>query len=114
MTTNFIELRQQLLDLSKQLGGKIPQTMGPFAQVHKSSLSNGALPGKFKELIALGISISGRCQGCIAFHIHDALKAGASREEVQETIAVAVMMGGGPSVVYGCEALAALEQFQGQ
>lgn len=54
-----------------------------------------------------------RCDGCIAFHVHDAVKAGASRKEIVETIGVAVLMGGGPSVMYGCEALAALDQFAG-
>ena len=60
--------------------------------------------------MAIGISV--HCDGCIAYHVHDALNAGATREEVVETIGVALMMGGGPSVVYGCEALEALEQFE--
>lgn len=62
-------------------------------------------------LIALAIGISVHCDGCIAYHVHDALAAGATRAEVMETIGVAVMMGGGPSVVYGCEAMEAVEQF---
>ncbi len=53
-----------------------------------------------------------RCDGCIAYHVHDAVDAGASRQELIETIGVAVMMGGGPSVVYGCEALQAIDQLQ--
>jgi len=64
-----------------------------------------------KELIALAIAITVGSDGCIAYHVHDALKSGASREEILETVGVAVMMGGGPSVVYGKEAVAALEQF---
>ncbi|WP_246050236.1 carboxymuconolactone decarboxylase family protein [Neolewinella litorea] len=51
-----------------------------------------------------------RCDGCIAFHLHDAIAAGADRDEITEAIGVAVLMGGGPSVVYGCEALKALGQ----
>ena len=73
---------------------------------------DGALEKKAKELIALGIGIAVRCDGCISYHINDALKAGASRREIIETISVAVMMGGGPSMVYGCEALEALDQFE--
>ena len=53
-----------------------------------------------------------RCDGCIAYHVYDAVDAGASRQELIETIGVAVMMGGGPSVVYGCEALQAIDQLQ--
>jgi alkylhydroperoxidase/carboxymuconolactone decarboxylase family protein YurZ len=46
-----------------------------------------------------------------AYHVHDALEAGATRQEIAETVGVAVMMGGGPSVVYGCQALEALDEF---
>ena len=113
MAKNYPEYRNHLLELSKQLAGKIPTSMSAYSQLHKNALTAGALPTKHKELIALGIAISGRCEGCIAFHTQAALKAGATPEEVHETIAVAILMGGGPSVIYGCEALEALGQFQG-
>jgi AhpD family alkylhydroperoxidase len=101
-------------DLSKamqKLGGRIPETMNGFSDLHKASTAKGALTTKTKELIALGIAITVRCDGCIAFHVHDSLAAGASPQEIMEAIGVAVMMGGGPSVVYGCEAMEALDQF---
>ena len=69
-------------------------------------------PEHYQELIALGIAITVRCDGCISFHVHDAMAAGASAEEIAETVSVASLMGGGPSVVYGIEALQALSQFQ--
>jgi AhpD family alkylhydroperoxidase len=83
-----------------------------FADLHAASVTAGALDHKTKELIALSIGISLQCNGCIAFHVHDALKAGANRQEVLETIGVAILMGGSPSMVYGCEALQALNQFE--
>ncbi|MDE3742554.1 carboxymuconolactone decarboxylase family protein [Maribacter polysaccharolyticus] len=101
-------------DLSHQmteLGIEIPDTMKGFSELHHASLSKGALTSKTKELIALGIAITIRCEGCIACHVHDALQAGAKHEEIMETIGVSVLMGGGPSVVYGCEAMEALKQF---
>ena len=69
-------------------------------------------PEHYQELIALGIAITVRCDGCISFHVHDAMAADASAEEIAETVSVAILMGGGPSVVYGIEALQALSQFQ--
>jgi AhpD family alkylhydroperoxidase len=72
----------------------------------------GALDTKSKELIALGIAIAVHCDGCIDFHVHDALAAGATRPEILEAIGVAILMAGGPSMVYGCEAMDALEQFE--
>ena len=80
-----------------ELEGHIPKTMSAFTNLHKSTNSNGALTSKTKELIALGIAITVRCDGCISFHVHDALEAGASDEEILETIGVAILMGGGPS-----------------
>ena len=94
-----------------QLGRELPGPMSGFAQLHKAATAGGVLPAKVKELIALGTAITARCEGCIAYHVHDSLKAGASPAEVTETIGVAVMMGGGPSVIYGSEALQALHQF---
>ena len=95
----------------KKLGARIPDTMSGFTKLHKASTPKGVLTKKTKELIALGIAITVRCDGCIAYHVHDSLQAGSSSEEILETIGVAVMMGGGPSVVYGCEAMEALDQF---
>jgi AhpD family alkylhydroperoxidase len=86
--------------------------MKAFMRLHGATVKDGVLSGKTKELIALAIGINVRCDGCIAYHVHDAVAAGASREEVIETIGVAIMMGGGPSVIYGAEALEALDQFE--
>ncbi|KAA3644270.1 MAG: carboxymuconolactone decarboxylase family protein [Chloroflexi bacterium] len=88
--------------------------MGAFGRLHQNAVADSVLSAKVKELIALGIAITVRCDGCIAFHVHDSLKAGADHQEIMETIGVAVLMGGGPSVMYGCEALEALEQFEAE
>ncbi len=98
---------QKLNTLMGKMGKEIPETMGAFMNLH-------ALSAKVKELIALAIGISVRCNGCISIHVNDALKSGASHEEIMETIGVAVMMGGGPSVVYGTEAMEALNQYEGK
>jgi AhpD family alkylhydroperoxidase len=88
--------------------------MAGFMRLHKAGSTAGALTATEKELIALAIGIVVRCDGCIAFHVHDALKAGASHAEIVEAIGVAILMGGGPAVVYGSQALAALEQFEAE
>lgn len=108
----FPDRLAELKQVMERLGGEIPGTMQAFGQLHASNATDGALSAKTKELIALGIAITVRCDGCIAFHVHDSLQAGASRAEIVEAIGVAILMGGGPSVVYGTEALMALEQFE--
>nr|WP_262712770.1 carboxymuconolactone decarboxylase family protein [Neolewinella litorea] len=82
-------------------------SLWPFAPWQSAGC---ALSRKIKEIKALAIAVTVRCDGCIAFHLHDAIAAGADRDEITEAIGVAVLMGGGPSVVYGCEALKALGQ----
>lgn len=111
MNKNYPEKYDQISKMMGKLGHEIPQTMSSFSQLHKAAASDGALSKMTKELIALSIAVVVRCDGCIAFHVRDALKAGASREEIMESIGVAILMGGGPAVMYGVEALEALEQF---
>lgn len=108
----YVEYREELARLMKELGDQLPGPMSGFRKLHQEATSEGALGSKEKELIALGIAISARCDGCVAFHVHDSLRAGASREEISEAIGVAVLMGGGPAVIYGSQALAALTQFE--
>ena len=112
MDKDYPEYRKHLQGLIGQLRGRIPGTMKGFGLLHQESMKAGALGEKEKELIALGIGIAVRCDGCIAFHTHEALANGASPEEVSETIGVAISMGGGPALMYAAHALEALEQFQ--
>ena len=85
--------------------------MSGFARMHKKAVEDGALSGKVKEMMALAISIAVGCDGCIAYHVHDALAAGATRGELLETIGVALFMGGGPGSIYAVHAMDAIEQF---
>ncbi|PRX35377.1 alkylhydroperoxidase AhpD family core domain-containing protein [Meinhardsimonia xiamenensis] len=87
-----------------------PDTGHGFTALSQAAMAPGALTTKQKELIALAIGISTRCVDCIGFHIKGAARAGATREEVAETISVAVMMGGGPAYMYGVKALEAWDQ----
>ena len=75
----------------------------------EEATKDGALDSRTKELMALAIAIAAPCEGCIVYHVRAAKKKGASREQVAETIAVAIEMGGGPATVYGGEALAAYD-----
>lgn len=109
---SYPELYDHLRALMGKLAKESPGPFGAFSQLHHKSLAEGALNTKVKELMCLAIGIAVHCDGCIAYHVHDSLKAGASREEVVETISVALMMGGGPAAVYAAMAMEALDQFQ--
>ena len=110
MSTNYIEMHQSLEERLDQLGAEIPGPMSGFARLHKKAVADGELPRKVKEMMALAISIVVGCEGCIAYHTHDAVQAGANRPELLETIAVSIMMGGGPGSIYAAHALDAIEQ----
>jgi len=85
--------------------------MGGFARLHKKAVEDGALSIRVKEMMALAISIVVGCEGCIAYHAHDAVAAGATRQELLETIGVALLMSGGPGSIYAVYVLDAIEQF---
>jgi AhpD family alkylhydroperoxidase len=111
MTTDYIETYQYLEERLAQLGAEIPGPMGGFARLHKKATADGALSQKTKELMALAISIVVGCDGCTAYHVHDAVEAGATYPELLETIGVGLMMGGGPGSIYAAHALEAVKQF---
>lgn len=111
--TDFRELRSELRQGYRDLNEGLPEPMKAFGALHRAAVADGALPAATKELIALAIGIAMRCDGCIALHTHDALRAGATREQVGEAIGVALLMGGGPASTYATNAWRALEQFEG-
>jgi AhpD family alkylhydroperoxidase len=89
-----------------------PGVMQGFHQLSQAALDAGTVSAKTKELMALALGVAAHCDGCIAFHAKALVGLGASRAEVEETLAVAVYMGGGPSLMYTADALTAFDQFQ--
>ncbi len=85
--------------------------MKGFSAIAQSALTPGALDVKTKELIALAISVATRCDDCIAFHTKAAVEHGATRNEVLETLAMAIYLGAGPSAMNASHALGAFDQF---
>ena len=88
-----------------------PDAMSGFSAMARGALKGGALSAVEKELIALAIGVAGHCDGCIGFHAKSLVRAGATREQVTEALAVAVYMGGGPSLMYAADAVQAFEEF---
>jgi AhpD family alkylhydroperoxidase len=95
----------------RELGERIPDVMAGYNALHDAAMAEGVLDMKTKELIALAISITRECDGCIAAHARGALRRGATVEEVSEMIGVAISMNGGPGTVWGPRALAAFHEF---
>lgn len=104
-------------DLSREIAELrrgMPDTMKAFSGLAQAATADGVLDKKAKELIAIAIAITTRCDGCIAFHVKAGRAAGMNRNELLETIGMSVYMGGGPSMIYGAEALSAYDEFEEQ
>jgi AhpD family alkylhydroperoxidase len=89
----------------------IPDTMQAYGTLSRAAHANGALDKKTKELIALAVGVATHCDGCIAYHTRNAARLGVTRQELAETLGVAIQMGGGPSVNFAADALRAFDQF---
>jgi AhpD family alkylhydroperoxidase len=110
-THDWPDVAASLVQALKPLRSGAPESMTAFSGLARAALEPKALSTKTKELIALGISVATRCDGCIAFHAEAAVKQGATRDEVMETMGMAIYMGAGPSAMYAAQALEAFDQF---
>lgn len=111
MYRNWLQMHGDLSGALKSMRGGAPEVMKAFSGLAQSALTTNALDTKTKELICLAIAIATRCDGCIVFHAEAAVKHGASRAEVMETIGTAIYMGAGPSVMYAAQVAEAFDQF---
>ncbi|MEY3952128.1 MAG: hypothetical protein RL320_930 [Pseudomonadota bacterium] len=87
------------------------EAMQGFAKLAQAASADGVISAKYKELIALAIGVTQHCSGCIGFHVKALKKLGATRDEMEEMLAVCVYMGGGPALMYAAEALKAWDAF---
>lgn len=113
MTKDFKQIADDVMNGVGLIRQGAPETMKAFGALAGAATAAHALDTKTKELMALAIGIAVHCDGCVAYHTKMAHKHGATREEVSETVALAIYMGGGPAAVYGADALRAFDVFDG-
>jgi AhpD family alkylhydroperoxidase len=92
------------------LRSSTPEVMKAFGDLGRAATAPGELDARTKELIALALSVAARCDPCIGFHTQALARLGATRRQVDETLAVTTYMGGGPSLMYAASAVAAFEE----
>ncbi len=109
MAKDYKALTQDISEYTRELAKLSPDAMKGFYALAKGA--DGALSKKTKELIALAIGVSQRCDGCIGFHVKALHDLGASSAEVAEVMAMCVYMGGGPALMYAADTLRAYDQF---
>ena len=110
MVNDWLALIENMNGAVGDLRRTSPEVMKTFSDMARSAHGGEALDGRTKELIALAIGVAVRCTPCIAYHAEGAVKQGASRAAVAETLAMAIYMDAGPSVMYAAQALEAVDQ----
>ena len=113
MSKDYAQIANDVVSGVGLLRQGAPDTAKAFGSLLTAATATKTLDTKTKELMALAIGIAVHCEGCVAYHTKMAHQHGAAREEVVETVALAVYMGGGPATVYGGDALRAYDQFSG-
>jgi AhpD family alkylhydroperoxidase len=101
------------LDTMREAVGKIDSDfLAGWTALSTQGGKEGALSYKTKELICIALGVAAHCSYCIASHVNKAVHAGASRREIMEAGFVAVKMGGGPSMAYMTQVIAACDEFK--
>ena len=89
----------------------LPDSITAYLQFSAQAKKDDALSAKTKELVALGIALAVRCNGCLLYHMKSCKKLGVTREEILNVFEMAVMMGGGPVFTSAAELEEAMEEF---
>jgi AhpD family alkylhydroperoxidase len=105
------EMLKEVDGLIGNLQNKYPSEINAFLNFMKSAESGPALTACEKELINVGIAVATQCQWCIAFHVKHAAAAGATRDQIAEAGFMAVIMHGGPALMYLVPLFKALDEF---
>ncbi|WXG47492.1 MAG: carboxymuconolactone decarboxylase family protein [Candidatus Atabeyarchaeum deiterrae] len=90
---------------------EIPETRDAFNNLLGTVHKDGALPAKMKEIICVAISIYAHCESCMIHHTRQALEAGATKAEIMEACAAAIVMGGGPATAAAPIVMKAIEKW---
>lgn len=91
-----------------EIGKLSPDTLKGYLALSGAGEKTSHLDGKTRELIALAVAVTTRCDGCITVHVDAALKQGASREEIAEALGVAVALNAGAALVYSARVMDAV------
>ena len=88
------------------IGQLAPEAFAGFKALDKAALAEGAIPKKYKELMAIAVALTTQCPYCIQVHRKAAVAAGASDAELAETVFVAGALRAGAAVTHGTHVFA--------
>jgi len=112
MIKDWNEYRDSLIAATKRLASLNPDLWAGYRAMGQLATKPGKLDRKTHELIAIGVAITLRCEGCISAHVHGAKQAGATEEEIAEAMGAAAMVNTGAALVYSAHAIEAFENLK--
>jgi len=114
MMNDWTSTRSTLLEGIGRFGSLAPEVVAAYQKASAAGAKSDHLGEKTRQLIALAVAVTTRCDGCISVHAQEAVKAGATREEVAEALGVAIALNTGAALVYSSRAFSAVEEYQGR
>lgn len=111
----MIDWKKRIQDVNarlKELASRTPDTIRGAALLAGAGAKTNHLDAKTRELIALAVAVTTRCDGCIAFHSAEAVKLGISDEEIAEALGVAINLNTGAAMVYSSHVLDAVSKLK--
>ncbi|MDR3490343.1 MAG: carboxymuconolactone decarboxylase family protein [Bradyrhizobium sp.] len=105
------DYRRQLAAGVKEIGQLSPDTIKGYVALSSAGQKTDRLGAKVRELIALAVAVTLRCDGCITVHTDAAIKCGATREEIAEALGVATNVNAGAALVYSARVMDAFKEY---
>ena len=111
---DWLQYRKELLGRIGEVGKLSPDTLKGYQVLTGAGAKTGHLDAKTRELIGLAVAVTTRCDGCITVHVGEALKHGATREEIAEALGVAVALNAGAALVFSARVMDAVHEHSGR
>jgi len=108
------EKLEQIKKLIGELQKETPEEISAFLNFLQKAEKDSSISAKNKELINVALAVAAQCEWCIAFHTKNAIKLEASKEELIEAGMQAVVMHGGPALMYMTPLLEAIEELSNE
>jgi AhpD family alkylhydroperoxidase len=106
---NWKEYRGEVKKRVGELRTLSPEMMKGYGALAMAGEKAVHLDGKTRELIALAVAVTTRCDGCIASHVEAAIALGTTKEEIAEALGVAIALNAGAALVYSARTLDAFD-----
>lgn len=111
MMLDWNDYRKQLAAGVKEVSQLSPDTIKGYMALSAAAQKSDLLGAKTRELIALAVAVTSRCDGCITVHTEAAIKHGATKEEIVEALGVAVAVNAGAALVYSARVVDAFKEY---